>query len=51
MDENIKIKRNKKSDKSKRTYDITGGFTKKHIRIIEEKKSKNIKVKKSFITK
>jgi hypothetical protein len=31
--------RNKKSDKSKKNYDKTGGFTKKHIRIIEKNKN------------
>jgi hypothetical protein len=35
--------RNKKSDKAKKNYDKTGGFTKKHIRIMEDIKNKNLK--------
>lgn len=36
--------RNKKSDKSKKNYEKTGGFSKKHIRIMENIKNKNLKL-------
>ncbi len=35
--------RNKKSDKAKKNYEKTGGFSKKHIRLLEQVKNKNIK--------
>lgn len=38
MEDDIKIKRNKKSDKAKNKYETMGKFTKKYIRIMEEKK-------------
>ena len=43
--EDIKIKRNKKSDKAKRKFELNGSFSKKHIRINEIRKenSKNKK--------
>ena len=45
MEDEIKIKRNKKSDKLKNKFETVGKFTKKYIRIMEEKKenSKNKK--------
>ena len=43
--EDIKVKRNKKSDKAKRNFELNGGLTKKHIRIIESRKQ-NSKSKK-----
>lgn len=33
--DNIKIGRNKKSDKAKETYERNGGFSQKHVRISE----------------
>jgi hypothetical protein len=42
MDE-PKVKRSKKSDKGKKTYDKNGSFSQKHVRYIEalaEKKNK-----------
>ena len=33
--DNIKIGRNKKSDKAKETYERNGGFSQKHVRIAE----------------
>ena len=38
--ENIKIKRNKKTDKSKRNFELNGKMSSKHIRKIEERKNK-----------
>lgn len=32
-------KRNKKKDKSKEKFEKTGGYTKKHIRIMEKRKT------------
>jgi hypothetical protein len=37
----IKIKRSKKSDKSKNNFAKTGGFTKKHLRQLEYKKEQS----------
>jgi hypothetical protein len=34
------IKRNKKSDKAKKTFDLHGGFTQKHVRAVEALKTK-----------
>ena len=34
-------KRNKKSDKAKRNFDLTGGKTAKHVRKVEELQEKN----------
>ena len=34
--EDIKDKRMKKSDKAKRNFEITGGLSKKHIRMTEQ---------------
>jgi hypothetical protein len=39
--EQIKIKRYKKSDKYKNNFSKTGGFTKKHIRNLEYKKEQS----------
>ena len=39
----IKIKRNKKSDKSKRNFELNGKMSSKHIRKIEQRKNENIK--------
>lgn len=47
MEDDIKIKRNKKSDKKKRKFEINGKVSKKYIRISQEKKNKNS----NFITK
>ena len=33
--DNIKVGRNKKSDKAKETYERNGGKTKKHVRMME----------------
>jgi hypothetical protein len=33
--DNIKVSRNKKSDKAKETYERNGGFSQKHVRIAE----------------
>uniref|UniRef100_A0A6C0AMA4 Uncharacterized protein n=1 Tax=viral metagenome TaxID=1070528 RepID=A0A6C0AMA4_9ZZZZ len=33
--DNIKIGRNKKSDKAKETYERNGGFSQKHVRMAE----------------
>ena len=33
--DNIKVGRNKKSDKAKETYERNGGFSQKHVRIAE----------------
>lgn len=35
-----KSKRTKKADKAKKSFEINGGFTKKHIRISEATKKK-----------
>ncbi len=37
------VKRNKKSDKAKKTYELTGGFSQKHIRLMEALKEKGVK--------
>lgn len=47
MEYNIKTKRNKKSDKAKIKYEITGKFSKKYIRIMEKKKD-NSKLSREF---
>ena len=33
--DNIKVGRNKKSDKAKETYERNGGFSQKHVRMAE----------------
>jgi hypothetical protein len=33
--DNIKVGRNKKSDKAKETYERNGGFSQKHVRLME----------------
>ena len=33
--DNIKVGRNKKSDKAKESYDRNGGFSQKHVRLME----------------
>lgn len=38
--ENIKVKRNKKSDKSKRNFELKGKMSSKHIRKVDERKNK-----------
>lgn len=35
MERDIKTKRDKKSDKAKEKYDRNGGFSQKHIRLVE----------------
>jgi hypothetical protein len=35
MDRDIKVKRDKKSDKAREKFDKTGGFSQKHVRIAE----------------
>ena len=35
MDKDPKVGRSKKSDKAKKTFDLTGGLSKKHVRIAE----------------
>jgi hypothetical protein len=37
------VKRNKKSDKAKKTHELTGGFSQKHIRLMEALKAKGVK--------
>jgi hypothetical protein len=34
-DQEPSSKRNKKSDKDKKTFELNGGFSKKHVRLIE----------------
>jgi hypothetical protein len=36
-----KVKRNKKSDKAKRNFDLTGGKSSKHVRLQEALREKN----------
>lgn len=50
MDCDIKVKRNKKSDKSKRNKELYGKFSSKHIRQIELK-SGNVQTNKIENTK
>jgi hypothetical protein len=50
MDYDIKVKRNKKSDKSKRNKELYGKFSSKHIRQIELK-SGNVQTNKIENTK
>ena len=38
--ENIKVKRNKKTDKSKRNFELNGKMSSKHIRKVEERQNK-----------
>jgi hypothetical protein len=38
--DDIKVKRNKKSDKAKRNAEINGGKSQKHIRLAEQTKKK-----------
>lgn len=45
MDYEVKVKRNKKNDKSKRNKELYGKFTSKHIRQIELKTSNEQKIK------
>ena len=33
--DNIKVGRNKKSDKARETYERNGGFSQKHVRLME----------------
>jgi len=33
--DNVKVGRNKKSDKAKETYERNGGFSQKHVRMME----------------
>jgi hypothetical protein len=35
MDKDPKVGRSKKSDKAKRTYELTGGLSQKHVRLAE----------------
>jgi len=41
MDQGPKVGRSKKSDKAKRTYDLTGGLSQKHVRIAEALAERN----------
>jgi hypothetical protein len=48
--DNIKVGRNKKSDKAKETYERNGGFSQKHVRMMEamaEKRAASAKPSKS----
>ena len=48
--DNIKVGRNKKSDKAKETYERNGGFSQKHVRMMEamaEKRASSAKPPKS----
>ena len=48
--DNIKVGRNKKSDKAKETYERNGGFSQKHVRMMEamaEKRAISAKPQKS----
>ena len=38
--EDIKVKRNKKSDKAKKNFELNGGKTQKHVRLAEQVKEK-----------
>ena len=40
--DNIKVGRNKKSDKAKETFERNGGKTKKHVRIMEAMAEKRV---------
>jgi hypothetical protein len=40
MDYDPKIKRNKKSDKAKKSFEKNGGFSQKHVRLAEALASK-----------
>jgi hypothetical protein len=38
--DDIKVKRNKKSDKAKKNFEINGGKSQKHVRLAEQVKAK-----------
>lgn len=40
--DSIKVGRNKKSDKAKETYERNGGFSQKHVRMMEAMAEKRI---------
>jgi hypothetical protein len=40
--DNIKVGRNKKSDKAKQTYERNGGFSQKHVRMMEAMAEKRV---------
>lgn len=41
MDQSPKVGRSKKSDKAKRTHELTGGLSQKHVRLAEALAEKN----------
>ena len=40
--DNIKVGRSKKSDKAKETYERNGGFSQKHVRMMEAMAEKRV---------
>jgi hypothetical protein len=38
--DDIKVKRNKKSDKAKKKFELNGGKSQKHVRLAEQVKDK-----------
>ena len=41
MDQGPKVGRSKKSDKAKRTHELTGGLSQKHVRLAEALAERN----------